>query len=318
MAKKPKFKAENAAAQKTRAPGEEGIKAFLNAEQLHKLSRLLLQSRYVVEGNLAGAHRSPLKGASSEFADHKAYGIGDDPKHIDWKVFGRTDRYYIKRYEDETNLRVYLILDRSNSMAYGSAGLRKYDFACQLAAALGYVTVKARDSVGLFLYSNKLDMQIEPRNSLNHLHNTLKRLQDVEPASATKTADTLHQIAESIHKRALVVLISDLLDDEREIIQALAHFRKHMHDVIVLHVLDPVEINLSLKQGFEFEDMETGEKLTVDPRGIAREYQQELDKFLEYYRISCEAMKVDYRLVKSDQPVDTYVRAYLEERRRLR
>ncbi len=317
MAKKTKSKG-SAPEKKPRKPGEEGIKAFLNAEEMNKLTRMVLQSRYVVEGNLSGAHRSPLKGASSEFADHKAYGVGDDPKHIDWKVFGRTDRYYIKRYEDETNLRVYFIIDRSNSMGYGSGDFTKFDFACKLAAALSYVIVKARDSVGMFLYSDKIDIQVPPRNSLNHLHNTLKRLQDLEPASTTSTAETMHQIAESIHKRALVVLISDLMDDEKDIIQALAHFRKHMHDVIVLHVLDPVEIDLSLKQGFEFEDMETGEKLTVDPRGMAKEYQKELEAFLEFYRVSCEAMKVDYRLVKTDQAVDTYVRAYLEERRRLK
>ncbi|MFO7937878.1 MAG: DUF58 domain-containing protein [Kiritimatiellia bacterium] len=317
MAKKRKSKGKTSE-KKTRKPGEEGIKAFLNAEEMHKLSRIVLQSRYVVEGNLSGAHRSPLKGASSEFADHKAYGIGDDPKHIDWKVFGRTDRYYIKRYEDETNLRVYFIVDRSRSMGYGSGDVTKFDFACKLAAALSYVVIKARDSAGFFLFSEKIDFQVPPRNSINHLHNTLKRIQDVEPDAATNTAGTLHRIAESIHKRALVVLISDLLDDEKAIIQALAHFRKQMHDVIVLHVLDPVEIDLSLKQGFEFEDMETGEKLTVDPRGMAGEYQKEIESFLEFYRVSCNAMKVDYRLVKTDQPVDTYVRAYLEERRRLK
>jgi uncharacterized protein (DUF58 family) len=302
----------------SKKPAEEGIKAFLNPEEMHKLSRIVLQSRYVVEGNLSGAHRSPLKGASSEFADHKSYGIGDDPKHLDWKVLGRTDRYYIKRYEDETNLRVYIILDRSNSMAYGSGDITKFTFACRLAAALGYVVVKARDSVGLFTYSDKMDMKVEARNSLNHLNNTLKRLQEVTPASITNTAETLHQIAESIHKRALVVLISDLLDNEKEIVQALAHFRKRLHDVIVLHVLDPVEIDLSLKQGFEFEDLETGELLTVDPRGVAKDYQKEFGAFLDYYRVSCEAMKVDYRLVKTDQSVETYARAYLEERRRLR
>jgi hypothetical protein len=161
-------------------------------------------------------------------------------------------------------------------------------------------------------------MKVEARNSLNHLNNTLKRLQEVVPASTTNTAETLHQIAESIHKRALVVLISDLLDNEKEIVQALAHFRKRLHDVIVLHVLDPVEIDLSLKQGFEFEDLETGELLTVDPRGVAKDYQKEFGAFLDYYRVSCEAMKVDYRLVKTDQSVETYARAYLEERRRLR
>jgi uncharacterized protein (DUF58 family) len=315
MAKTPKPKKNEVA----KAPKElrgEGIKAFLNSEEMHKLSRIVLMSRYVVEGNLSGAHRSPLKGASSEFADHKAYGVGDDPKHIDWKVLSRTDRYYIKRYEDETNLRVYIILDRSNSMGYGSAGLRKYDFACRLAAALGYVVVKARDSVGLFVYSDKIDMEVEPRNSINHLHNMLKRLQGIEPASTTNTAETLHQIAASIHKRALVVVISDLLDNEKEVNLALAHFRKRLHDVIVFHVLDPVEVDLSLKQGFEFEDMETGELLTVDPRALAADYQKVFGEFLKQYRTTCEGMKVDYRLVQTDQSVETYVRAYLEERRR--
>lgn len=295
----------------------EGISAFLNPEEMHKLSRIALLSRYVVEGNLAGAHRSPLKGASSEFADHKAYGVGDDPKHIDWKVLSRTDRYYIKRYEDETNLRVYIILDRSHSMAYGSAGLRKFDFASRLAAALGYVVIKARDSAGMFLYSDKIDIEVEPRNSLNHLHNMLKRLQGMEPASTTRTAETLHQIAASIHKRALIVLISDLLDNENEVTLALAHFRKRLHDVIVFHVLDPVEIDLSLKQGYEFEDMETGERITVDPRALAKDYQKVFGAFLEHYRTTCEGMKVDYRLVRTDQQVESYVRAYLEERRRL-
>jgi uncharacterized protein (DUF58 family) len=300
-----------------KGPPVEGIKAFLNSEEMHKLNRIVLQSRYVVEGNLSGAHRSPLKGASSEFADHKAYGIGDDPKHIDWKVLSRTDRYYIKRYEDETNLRVYIVLDRSNSMRYGSAGLRKFDFACRLAAALGYVVVKARDSVGMFVFSDKMDLEVEPRNSLNHLHDMLKRLQGVEPASTTRTAETLHQIAASIHKRALIVLISDLLDDEKDVTLALAHFRKRLHDVIVFHVLDPVEIDLSLKQGFEFEDMETGERMTVDPRALAKDYQKAFGAFLDHYRTACEGMKVDYRLVRTDQQVETYVRAYLEERRRL-
>jgi uncharacterized protein (DUF58 family) len=295
----------------------EGIQAFLDPEEMHKLGRIALLSRYVVEGNLAGAHRSPLKGASSEFADHKAYGIGDDPKRIDWKVLGRTDRYYVKRYEDETNLRVYLVLDRSGSMGYGSAGLRKYDFACRLVAALGYVVVKSRDSVGMFLYSDRIDAEVEPRNSFNHLHNMLKRLQQVEPASTTNTAETLHQIAASIHKRALIVVISDLLDNEKEVSLALAHFRKRLHDVIVFHVLDPVEIDLSLKQGFEFEDLETGEVITADPRALADDYKKAFKAFLDQYRTVCEGMKVDYRLVQTNQPVETYVRAYLEERRRL-
>ncbi len=314
MAEKPK---ETKVEKPKSAVPQEGIAAFLNPEEMHKLSRIVLLSRYVVEGNLAGAHRSPLKGASSEFADHKAYGVGDDPKHIDWKVLSRTDRYFVKRYEDETNLRVYIILDRSNSMGYGSGDTRKYDFACRLAAALGYVVVKARDSVGMFVYSDKIDIEVEPRNSFNHLHNMLKRLQKLEPASTTNTAETLHQIAANVHKRALIVVISDLLDNEKEINLALAHFRKKLHDVIVFHVLDPLEIDFSFKKGFEFEDMETGELITCDPRSLSKDYQKIFGEFLEQYRTTCEGMKVDYRLVRTDQTVESYVRAYLEERRRL-
>jgi uncharacterized protein (DUF58 family) len=298
-------------------PKPEGIAAFLNPEEIHKLNKIVLLSRYVVEGNLAGAHRSPLRGASSEFADHKMYGVGDDPKHIDWKVLARTDRHYIKRYEDETNLRVYIALDRSKSMAYGSGSVTKYDFACRLAAALAYVVIKARDSVGLFLFSEKVDLDMEPRNSLNHLNNMLKRLQEHSPASTTNVADALHQIAGSIRKRALIIVISDLLDNEKDINLALAHFRKRLHDVIVFHVLDPMEIDLSFKKGFEFEDLETDEKMSADPRSLMAEYQKVFGEFLDQYRTACEGMKVDYRIARTDQPSEEYVRAYLDERRRL-
>ena len=298
-------------------PKPEGIAAFLNPEEMHKLDRLVLLSRYVVEGNLAGAHRSPLKGASSEFADHKMYGIGDDPKRIDWKVLGRTDRYFVKRYEDETNLRVYITLDRSRSMAYGSGPVTKYDFACRLAAALAYVVIKSRDSAGLFLFSDKIDVEMEPRNALNHLNNLLKRLQIEEPASTTRVADSLHQIAGSIRKRGLIIVISDLLDNERDINLALAHFRKRLHDVIVFQVLDPMELELSFKKGFEFEDLETKARITADPRALVAEYQKVFGEFLEQYRAACEGMKVDYRVARTDQPSAEFVRAYLDERRRL-
>jgi uncharacterized protein (DUF58 family) len=298
-------------------PTKEGIAAFLNPTELHKLGRLVLFSRQVVEGNLAGAHRSPLKGASSEFAEHRSYSIGDDPKHIDWKVFGRTEHYYVKRFEDETNLRVYIALDRSNSMGYGSGEKTKYDFGCHLAAALGYVTVKSRDSVGLFLHSDKVDLRMNALNSLNHLHSLLKRLQEFEPASTTNIADALHEIASSVRRRALIVVISDLLGDEKEICLALAHFKKQHHDVIVFHTLDPMEIDLSFKKGFMFEDMESGETITADPRALAREYQQLFGAFLEQYKKACAGMGIDYQLVRTDQSVETFVRAYLEERRRL-
>jgi len=296
---------------------KEGILGFLDPREMHKLGRLVLLSRYVVEGNLAGAHRSPLKGPSSEFADHKSYGVGDDPKHIDWRVFARTDKYYVKRYEDETNLRVYLALDRSLSMAYGSGDTTKYDFACRLAAALGYVTVKSRDSVGLYLYSDKVDVRMDARNSLLHLNNLLKQVQDHEPAKTTRIAGPLHEIAGSVGRRGLVVVISDLLGDDDEIAVALAHLRKQHHDVIVFHVLDPAEIDLPFQKMCEFEDLESGDKISVNPRALAKEYTQAFSAFLERYRKICGGLKIDYRIARTDQDLETFVQAYLMERRRL-
>ena len=295
----------------------EGIANFLKPEELHRLGRLVLQSRYVVEGTLAGTHRSPQRGASSEFADHRAYIQGDDPKHIDWKVLGRTDRYYIRRYEDETNLRVYLVLDRSASMAYGGAEITKYHFACRLAAAIGYIVVKARDSVGLILHSNKIDAKMEPGNSFMHLNNMLKLIQKRKPSSKTEIAETLHQVAASIRRRAMIVILSDLFDEPADINLALSHFRKQHHDVIVFHVLDPTEIDLPFQRGVQFEDMETKETITVDPRAMAADYARVFGEFMEGYRKSCSEMKIDYRLAKTDQSIEMFVRAYLEERRRL-
>src|SRR5690348_11972206 len=198
----------------------EGIASFLTPQELHTLGRLVLQSRYVVEGNLAGRHRSPLKGASSEFAEHRAYIAGDDPKHIDWKVLGRTDRYYVRRYEDETNLRVYLVVDGSASMGYTSGTKSKYDYACHLAAAIGYVVVKARDSVGLYLYSDAIDTMMNAKNSFAHLNNALKILGRQKPSAKTATATTLHSIAEAVRRRGLIVLFSDLFDDTEAVVKA--------------------------------------------------------------------------------------------------
>jgi uncharacterized protein (DUF58 family) len=294
----------------------EGITHFLTPQELSHLSRFMLQSRYVVEGNLAGRHRSPAKGASTEFADHRAYIAGDDPKRIDWKVLGRTERYYVRRYEDETNLRVYLIVDRSASMGYTSGKLTKYDYACRLAAAIGYVVVKGRDSVGLYLYADKIDVATGARNSFAQLNNVLKTLQRYSPSSATDTAKTLHQIAESVHRRALIVLFSDLFDQPQEVVKALAHFRKHHHDVIVFHVLDSQELDFTFKKGAQFEDMETGEKLYIDPPALAEDYRKAFAEFLNQYRGPCAEMNIDYRIVNTSHPPDMFIRGYLEERRK--
>ena len=296
---------------------KEGIAAFLSPLERQNLGRITLQSRYVVEGNLAGRHRSSARGASTEFADHRAYMPGDDPKRLDWKVLGRTERYYVRRYQDETNLRVYLIVDRSASMGYGSGSITKFQYACRLAAAIGYVVLKSRDSVGLYAYSQDIDAALGARNSFAHLNNVMKTLQQFQPAATTATAPALHRVAEAVHRRALIVLLSDLFDDPPEVVKALAHFRKQHHDVIVFHTLDPMELDLSFKRGGEFEDMETGARLVVDPRAVIDEYRRVFADFLEQYRRPCAEMNVDYRVVNTGHALDDFIRAYLDERRRL-
>ena len=296
---------------------KQGIAAFLSPQERQNLNRLTLSSRYVAEGNLAGRHRSPNRGSSTEFADHRAYFPGDDPKRLDWKVLGRTDRYFVRRYQDETNLRVYLIVDRSGSMGYGSGSVTKYQYACRLAAAIGYVILNSRDSVGLYVYSKTVDTAIGARNSFAHLNNLLKTLQQFKTEADTYTAPVLHRVAEDIHRRALIVLISDLFDQPSEVVKALAHFRKQHHDVIVFQTLDPLELDISACKGAEFEDMENGEVIIADPRALGDAYKREMVAFIDQYRQPCVEMNIDYRVVNTGQPIDNFVRAYLEERRRL-
>ncbi len=294
-----------------------GIASFLSPAELHRLGRLTLQSRSVVEGNLAGRHRSPLKGASSEFADHRSYFPGDDPRHIDWKVFGRTERYFVRRYEEETNLRVYLVIDHSASMGYGSGAASKYAFACRLAAAIGYVVLRSKDSVGLYLYSDTVTAALDARNSFRHLDHLLGVLAGQKPGRATATAATLNRVAESVRKRALIVIFSDLFDEGEPLRQALAHFRKQHHDVILFHVLDPAEIDFPFVKGAEFEDLESGERLPVDPRRLAADYRRVFAEFLDACRKPCAELHIDYRLARTDQSAELFARAYLEERTRL-
>jgi uncharacterized protein (DUF58 family) len=310
----PQSQSSPAAAQTPKA----GISAYLNPAEMHKLSRLLLLSRYKVEGNLAGAHRSPLRGPSSEFADHKSYGIGDETRHIDWRVFARTDRYFIKRYQDETNLRVYLVVDRSASMDYASGSWpTKFQFASRLAAATGYVTVKARDSVGLFLHGEKVDVRLDAGNSFQHLNNLLKHVQAHPPGGGSDLARVLHEAAASLRRGALVVVISDLLGDAEEIVKSLAHLRKQRHDVILFQTLDPAELDLNLLKPCALKDLETGEELAVNPRVLADEYRAEFGRFIEHYKKACAGMTIDYRVVRTNQPLEDFVQVYLSERRRL-
>lgn len=295
-----------------------GITDFLTPEAMRKLESLAIRSRYVTESARSGAHKSPLKGASQEFADHRSYVKGDNLRTLDWKVFGRTERYYIKRYEEETSLRVNFVIDASASMRYASDGRKtKYRYACQVAAALGYIVSKQQDSVGITIYDHEVRTNIPCRSGMRHLRTVLETLIANEPTNKTDTGKALHALAEMLARRGLIILMSDLLDDPDAVFSAVAHFRKKMHDVIVLQILDPCELELSINRVSEFIDMETDEKLEIDPSQARAAYKAELQKFIDDMRERCAVLNVDYRLVSTGESFEDFVQQYLAERRRM-
>jgi len=295
-----------------------GITDFLSPETMRKLESLVVRSRYVVEGFRAGMHASPLKGASIEFADHRQYVKGDSLRNLDWKVFGRTERYYVKRFEEETSLRTHIIIDGSGSMAYASEGQpTKYQYACRVAAALGYIVAHQQDSLGLTIYDDAIRQEIPARSGMRHLRVFVERLAAHEPKNRTETGRALHTLAESISRRGLIILISDLFDDPEAVFHAIAHFRKKMHDVVLLQILDPCELDLSIDSVAEFIDMETGEKLELDPALARLAYKQELQKSIDDCRQKCAVMNVDFRIISTAESFDDFVAQYLAERRRM-
>ena len=295
-----------------------GLTDFLTPETMRKLETLVVRSRYVVEGFRAGMHASPLKGASVEFADHRQYVKGDNLRNLDWKVFGRTERYYVKRFEEETSLRTHVIIDGSGSMAYSSNDRpSKYHYACRIAAALGYIVSRQQDALGLTIYDDAIRQQVPPRSGSRHLRLFVERLAAHQPQNRTDTGRSLHTLAEMISRRGLIVLMSDLFDDPEAVFRAIAHFRKKMHDVILLQILDPCELELSIDSVAEFIDMETGEKLELDPTQARLSYKRELQKAIDNCREKCAVMNVDYRLVSTGECFEDFIAQYLAERRRM-
>ena len=294
------------------------ITDFLSPEGMRKLERFVLRARSVVESTRVGMHESPLKGSSVEFADHRQYVKGDNLRFMDWKVFGRTERYFIKQFEEETSLRVHCIIDASGSMNFGMDGRpTKYQYACRVAAALGYLTMKQQDSLGLTIFDNEVRSHVPPRSGLRHLRAFLEHLAEHEPKGRTDTGHALHSLAEMMHRRGLIVLMSDLFDDPDAVFGAVAHFRKKMHDVILLQILDPVELELSIDRVAEFIDMETDETLELDPNSARLAYKEALQAFVNTTRERCVLMNVDYRLVTTGQSFEDFIHQYLGERRRM-
>jgi len=296
----------------------EGYRQYLQPHVVSRLSNMELRARLVVEGFITGLHRSPYHGFSVEFAEHRPYMPGDEIRHIDWKIYGKTDRYYIKQYEEETNLKAYLILDTSASMAFASQGsLSKLEYSAYLAAALAYMMIKQQDAVGLTLFDESITSYLPPHATKAYLRQILVSLQSMRASGKTGAGAALHQVAERIRRRGLVVIISDLLDDPGEVLTALKHFRHKKNEVIVMQVLDPLERTFRFGGDAQFEDMETAERLTTQPWQVERAYRRQMTEFLERYKRQCRENYIDYVLLDTHTPFDVALVEYLSKRERM-
>ena len=288
---------------------------FLNPALLAGIGNLELIAKFVVEGFISGLHKSPYHGFSVEFAQYREYMPGDDPKHIDWKVYGRTDRYYIKQFEQETNLNCYLLLDTSQSMTYGSGDLTKLEYANFLIASLSYFMVKQRDAVGLAYFDEKLHEYLPARSTPSHLHSILVTLERLQTHTTTRMGTPLHQVAERLSKRGLVILISDLYDENAdEVVQALEHFRYDGHEVIVFHILDQQELEFEFERITRFVDSETNEEVITTPQTIRESYLNHLHDFVNFYKAEFGKYDIDYNTLNTSTPVDYALSSYLAKR----
>ncbi|MBD3288761.1 DUF58 domain-containing protein [candidate division KSB1 bacterium] len=295
----------------------EDYRKYLKPEIISKLKSMEMRARMVVEGFIAGLHKSPYHGFSVEFAEHRQYMPGDEIKHIDWKVFGKTDRFYVKQFEEETNLKSYLLLDASASMGYSSNGINKLQYASYLAAALTYLMIKQRDAVGLLTFDHKIRKYLPPRSIKSYLHLILQEFERLESAEVTDVSSTFHEMAERIDRRGLVVILSDLYDDPEKIMLALKHFRHKKHEVIVFHILDPLEISFNFKKEAVFKDLETGEEIATQPWHIQREYQEKVSRFIDNYKRQCRQNQIDYVLINTDMDFDRALIEYMIKRKRI-
>jgi len=282
-----------------------------------KLRGLDLKARLVVEGFLTGLHRSPYRGFSVEFAEHRQYMPGDEIRRIDWKVWGKTDRFYVKEFEEETNMKGYILLDASGSMAYGSSRLSKLEYSSLLSAALSFLLLQQQDSVGLVTFVTRIRRYIPPRSTAVHLHHILKELDHLSAGGETNVSVTFHELAERIRRRGLVIVISDLLDDPREVLLSLKHFRHKKHEVIVFHVLDRFELEFPFEKSAVFRDMETREEIPVHPQHLRREYKRAVKAFMESYKKRCRENSIDYVPIDTSTPYGFALSSYLAKRKRL-
>ncbi|MBI2427840.1 MAG: DUF58 domain-containing protein [Ignavibacteriales bacterium] len=297
---------------------------YLQPDVVSKLANMELRARLVVEGFITGLHKSPYHGFSVEFAEHRQYMPGDEIRRIDWRVYGKTDRFYVKQFEEETNLKSYIVIDTSASMRFaseidkkGTKRISKIEYASFIAASLSYLMVQQRDAVGLMLYDSNIRTTIPPHATKQHLRRVLVELEKVRPSQSTNSASALHQLADRISRRGLVIVVSDLFDDPDKVVAALKHFRHDNHEVLVMHILDPLERSFAFGTDAVFKDVETGEMVTTQPYHIQKAYQEAMKDFIERYKRECRENMIDYVLLDTATPFDVALLNYLNKRQRI-
>jgi uncharacterized protein (DUF58 family) len=285
---------------------------------LAKLKNLYLRARVVVDGVMVGIHPSRAKGLSSEFEEHREYSPGDDVRHIDWKAYGKFDRYSIKEYRETTNLRAYILLDASSSMSYASDGWSKFEYGSTLTASLAYLMLKQQDAVGLITFSNRVEKMVPPMATTGHLFAILKELEDRIPRGETSSGSILQELASSLKRRGFIILISDLLDKPEEVMRGLKQLRSKGNDVMVFQLLDRDEIEFPFEQPTLFMDLEEDLKLLTDPHAVRSAYLKSMNSLIEGYRKSCASYFIDYSIFNTSIGLDRALVRYLTWREKFR
>ena len=283
---------------------------------LARLQRQPLRARGIVEGYTSGAHRSPFHGFSIEFAEHREYAPGDNLRYLDWKVFGRTDKYYLKQFEEETNLVCHLLLDTSQSMQYRSqaAPMSKLEYARRAAAALAYLVLHQQDSVGLVAFDSEIRRLVRAGSNPSHLKDILQVMEETSAERKTSIGPILHDLAERLKKRGIVIVLSDLFDDVDSMMTGLKHLRHHRHEVILMHVLDPAEVDFPFEHLTLFRGMESLSSVVVEPRALRRGYLAEFGRYLRELQAGCRAQAIDYVPMRTDQSLEVVLASYLASR----
>ncbi|MFT7620828.1 MAG: hypothetical protein ACI97A_004486 [Planctomycetota bacterium] len=293
----------------------EDYQKYLDPKTLSKISGLELRARLIVEGFVSGQHRSPYKGSSVEFREHREYVPGDDVRFLDWKVYGKSDRFYIKEYEEETNLKAYIVLDTSESMAFKSDVMSKLEYAKCVAASFAHLISQQQDAAALVLWDHELKKFLPPKNNPMHLRDIYQSLDQVEASGKTDVVGLFHDVAERVRQRSLIIFISDLFDDDqRGLMQGLRHLRHKGHDVVVFQTLDNAEITFPYDGMTRFEGLEIEQQLLADPRALREAYLEEFNSFQQEIKSGCLASGMDYVLLDTSKPLDIALAGYLAAR----